>query len=253
MGSPDAARLPSRRDASRTAEAEGLGLVSSQTSVTRQGQIVVDPRGARLSRMRSRVLTASRLHCQQVSRWRVAMVTPTYRPGVEWSPLHMTQAVRCMREWLRRRGVCARYVWVMELTKRGRPHYHLLVWLPWGVVLPKFDEAGWWPHGMTKAEWARNAIGYIAKYASKGDSEGKMPEGARLHGNGGLTGEALLEQRWWAKPTWLRDQVAVGDVVRRRAGGGWVDADTGEVFRSPWLVRFEGGFVVLSLASAADG
>lgn len=173
------------------------------------------------------------------------MVTTTYRPDVSWDRLHITQAVKTMREWLRRRGVKARYVWVQELTKRGRPHYHILVWLPFGVRLPMFDAAGWWPHGHTRMEWARNAVGYLAKYASKGDSQGKFAQGARLHGNGGLTGEALLEQRWWAKPAWLRDRVTWADVVRRKPGGGWVDADTGEVFRSPWRVVFEGGYVVL--------
>lgn len=181
------------------------------------------------------------------------MVTTTYRQDVAWDRLHITQAVKAMREWLRRRGVPARYVWVQELTKRGKPHYHILVWLPLGVRLPMFDTAGWWPHGFTRMEWARNAVGYLAKYASKGESQGKFPDGARLHGNGGLTGEALLEQRWWAKPSWLRERVTWADVVRRKRGGGWVDAETGEVFRSPWAVVFEGGYVVLYPRQQSSG
>jgi len=141
-----------------------------------------------------------------------------------------------------------RFVWVQEFTKKGRPHYHMLLWLPLGLTLPKPDKQRWWPFGMTKIEWARNAIGYIAKYASKGDSLAQPAKGARMHGNGGLDGDALLEQRWWKLPTWLRGSVALEDRVRRaapRSGGGFVHPGTGEVYRSPWLVFFVGGQVFI--------
>jgi hypothetical protein len=101
---------------------------------------------------------------------------------------------------------------------------------------------------MTKIEWARNAIGYIAKYASKGDSLALPAKGARMHGNGGLTGTALLEQRWWKLPGWLRETARVDDELRRApvgTGGGYVHPGTGEVFRSPWVVFFKGGWVFI--------
>jgi hypothetical protein len=140
-----------------------------------------------------------------------------------------------------------RFVWVQEFTKRGRPHYHVLLWLPLGITLPKPDKRGWWPFGMTKIEWARNAIGYIAKYASKGDSLHLPAKGARMHGNGGVTGDALLEQRWWKLPRWARETVAPADKCKRRKGGGLLLPDTGEVLSSPWMVLFSGGNVYLRL------
>jgi len=140
-----------------------------------------------------------------------------------------------------------RYVWVQEFCKKdARPHYHMLVWLPLGVTLPYPDKRGWWPQGLTRREWARNAVGYIAKYASKGDSLAQPAKGARMHGNGGLTGEALFEQRWWKLPTWLRGRVEPSDRVRRAptgSGGGFVHPETGEVYRSPWELFFKGGWV----------
>jgi len=146
-----------------------------------------------------------------------------------------------------------RFVWVQEFTKRGRPHYHLLLWLPLGLTIPKPDKQGWWPCGMTKIEWARNAVGYIAKYASKGDSLVQPAKGARMHGNGGLTGDALVEQRWWKLPGWLRHDVKPSDRVRRAlpgAGGGFVHPDSGEVYRSPWVVFFKHGSVFLERRAA---
>lgn len=182
------------------------------------------------------------------------MLTLTYRPDVGWLPGQISELVRHVRQYLKRRGILMRQVWVQEFTKKGRPHYHLLLWLPLGITLPKPDKRGWWPYGMTKIEWARNAIGYIAKYASKGDSLVQPAKGARMHGNGGLTGDALLEQRWWKLPGWLRVERGVVplDRVRRAApgsGGGFVNPSSGEVYKSPWVVFFKGGCVFIERRS----
>lgn len=229
------------------------GLVHSQTSGTSgEKAIRVDREASRLKRLQCSVLTAARLHVQERSRWKVAMLTLTYRPDVDWMPGQVSTIVRHIRQYLKRRGVDMRFVWVQEFTKKGRPHYHMLLWLPLGLTLPKPDKRGWWPWGMTKIEWARNAVGYIAKYASKGDSLALPAKGARMHGNGGLTGDALLEQRWWKLPGWLRHGVKPSDRVRRAlpgSGGGFVHPESGEVYRSPWIVFFKGGFVFLQRRS----
>ena len=98
------------------------------------------------------------------------MLTLTYRPDADWAPGQISSVVRHIRQWLARKGHEMRFVWGQEFTKKGRPHYHLLLWLPLGLTIPKPDKQRWWPWGMTKIEWARNAVGYIAKYASKGDA-----------------------------------------------------------------------------------
>ena len=227
------------------------GLVSSQTSGTSPAKCIrVDREASRLKRLRCSVLTAARLHVQQKSRWKVAMLTLTYRPDVDWAPGQISMVVRHIRQWLARKGHGMRFVWVQEFTKKGRPHYHLLLWLPLGLTIPKPDKQRWWPWGMTKIEWARNAVGYIAKYASKGDSLHQPAKGARMHGNGGLEGDALIEQRWWKLPGWMRERVEPLDRVRRApvgTGGGFVHPDTGEVYRSPWVVFFKGGYVFIEM------
>lgn len=253
---------PPARDSDQPASAlpsgAAAGLVYSQTSVPRTSSpsaspILIDRQASRLKRLRCSVLTAARLHVQEKGKWKVAMLTTTYRPDASWQKNQISDLVRCIRKFLARKSIEFRYVWVQELTKRGRPHYHLLVWLPLGITLPKPDKQGWWPWGMTKIEWARNAIGYIAKYASKGDdyqNYGKFQKGARLHGNGGVTGDALLEQRWWKLPSWLRADVTPSDRVRRSlpgSGGGFFNPGTGEVYLSPWEVVFFKGQVYIQL------
>jgi len=224
-----AAGVPQRREdapAGRRA-----GLVSTSTSVT------LVAKDARLKRMKRGLLTASRLIQEDAQRggfrYRVAMLTLTYRPETPWNSRHVTHLIRAIREYLRRRGFKFRYAWVLETTKAGKPHYHLLLWLPRGLTLPKPDKRGWWPHGHTRIEWARNALGYLAKYASKGFEHG-LPRGARLYGCGGLSLRSRLEKTWWLAPSWVREQLSIEDRPARAPGGGWISRRTGEWFPSPW-------------------
>jgi len=171
------------------------------------------------------------------------MVTQTYAPHVAWTALHQTQFVKRLRAWSNRRGFTARYVWVMELTKAGVPHYHTLVWIPKGHTLPKADKRGWWPHGMTRTEVARNAVGYLAKYSSKGSS-GLFPKGARISGNGGLC-ELRPMHRWWLFPRYVREVFSVADDAVRVTGG-FLSRVTGQFLQSEWLYGGCGpGFVRL--------
>jgi hypothetical protein len=250
-----AAKQTHRRSVSDAgADCFAAGLVPSKTSGTPGSRLIlIEREKARLKRLKCSVLTAARLHVQQKPRWRVAMLTLTYAPQWNWEAGQISSLVRHVRQWLARKGVGMRHVWVQEFTKRGRPHYHLLLWLPAGLTLPKPDKRGWWPYGMTKIEWARNAVGYIAKYASKGDSLHQPAPGARMHGSGGVTGDALLEQRWWKLPGWLRDDVEPSDRVRRAAsgtGGGFVSPESGDVYRSPWIVLFLRGQVYIKRREA---
>jgi hypothetical protein len=237
---------------------DGPGLVHSQTSDTPQpppygpglNRIAIDKTKTRLKRLKCSVLTAARLHQQSRPKWKVAMITPTYAPEHSWTARDITQLTKHIRNWLARRGIDMRYVWVMEYTKKGKPHYHMLLWLPLGITLPKPDKRGWWHKGWTKIEWARNAVGYIAKYASKGSELVQYVPGARHHGSGGMEGEALLEQRWWKLPAWLRADTLMTECWKRRAGGGFVSSETGEARDSPWEVSFEHGQVFIQLKGA---
>jgi hypothetical protein len=167
-------------------------------------------------------------------RARVAFVTLTYRPEVQYSPRHVSQLQKCYRRWLEHRGHVYRGLWVMETTKKGKPHYHLVMWLPRGLTPPKPDKQGWWPHGMTQVAWSTNPIGYCVKYASKGNT-GPIPLHARLYGICGLR-RMRQSFRHRMRPYWLRELVDQADRIIRAPGGGWVNPDTGELHRSPYVI-----------------
>lgn len=225
----------------------GAGLVSTTTSDPHARlQIEIDRLQVRAQRMRRSIITGARLHVEEAQkggfRGRWAMLTCTYREGVNAEPRHVSELLHCIRMYLRRAGragarACLRYVWALELTKRLRPHYHLLIWLPRGITLPKPDKRQWWRHGSTRIEWARHAVGYLAKYASKFTAEcvSYLPRGLRTHGCGGLSQESKREMRWWKSPREAREVLGpLADI--RKVLGGYADKLTGLLWLSPWRV-----------------
>lgn len=223
-----------------------VGLVPSATSDTFFPFLRIDRGLQRLRSMKKTVMTAARLHQNSDTRARPAMVTLTYRDDEEYCPRDVSDFLKRARQWAARRGFNLRGLFVLETTKRGRPHYHVMLWLPRGLSLPKPDKQGWWKKGMSRIEYVRRAVGYMAKYASKGESDG-IPAGARLYGAFGLAAEGRAELSWWRLPVWLRERVTSITGLVRVVGVGWISTLTGEVFLSPWEVKFEGGQVWVRL------
>lgn len=155
---------------------------------------------------------------------RCAFITLTYRPDAEWEKRQITQVQKCYQEWGRRRDIIISLVWVLELTKKGTPHYHMLLWLPKGITPPMPDKQGWWKHGMSNATWLKKPSRYIAKYFSKSASKDGLyafPKGARLFGCRNLTGKAKQVKHWHTLPYWLRKITDVGDKCKKLFGGWW--------------------------------
>ena len=220
------------------------GLVSILTSDTNYSISLPCAEYLRLKRLQKSVrisaeVVQERLQLSRI-RYKSAMVTLTYRPDVDWSPRQVSNYLKCVREWARRKGIFIHYVWVLELTKKGRPHYHVLFWLPKGVSMPKADKQGWWKHGMTKSEWARSPVGYLCKYTSKGldfESWGKLPRGGRLYGHGGYSPSMRITRAWRLAPAWVRELIDEMDGVRK-VGCYWVNRASGMGIRSPFVFNF---------------
>ena len=174
--------------------------------------------------------------------FRAAFITLTYRPGIEWAPEHVKELLRHYRRWCQRHRCEFRYVWVMELTKAGVPHYHIVAWLPRGITPPLPDKQGWWAHGMTQAKWARSPVGYLAKYASKGlDGSQALPRGARLWGCGGVSKDVRAKRSYFLAPGWARSVSEPCGEIKKLAGGWWAILSTGFRVRTPWQVDFGAG------------
>lgn len=212
------------RDSASKTQARGEALRRSLRAVA------PDQKRSRLARMRCAVGVAARGHeAGRVDGFRdayCAMLTLTYRGGVTaWEPYHLSRCIDAIKKYLRRRGVEFRYVWVAELQKRGVIHYHLALWLPAGVTIPKADRRGWWPHGASNIKAARKPVAYLMKYLSKGCDVGGFPKGARTHGAGGLEHSIRRAKRWCFLPSFIRARADVLDDWRRAPGGGWWNPD----------------------------
>ena len=225
---------------------QAAGLVKLKTSHTlTPTSVVIDTEKVRLTRLRRSLCSSAQLLQQALGplRYRPAMLTLTYRDVDGFEPCHISNLLTRIRNWLVRRGRNLHYVWVAELQLRGALPYHIVIWLPRGLTLPKPDKQGWWPHGSTRIEWARNPIGYLIKYSTKFDSKFGLPKGARLHGSGGLDPTGKQIRRWINLPTWLKCLAGVGSAFVRVKGCGLVERDTGVCMQSPWRVSCRGGVV----------
>lgn len=249
------------REASRGSASEAsAGLVPYTTSRTTptalqvSNMVWVSGAAARLARMKHHVRTAGRLVKETMrrsgSKWRAVFVTLTYRPGVEWSPSHMTNFAACVRVWGERQGVKVGYLWVAEMQKRGAVHYHAVIWIPSRLQLPRPDRRGWWKHGSSNVQSVkRNAVGYLMKYVSKGAGDAPdFPKGLRICGSGGLDAMARDEFHYWRLPRYVRDAVSIGERCTRAPGGGWVSRVSGQVWRSAF-----GLFVLARCGMGKDG
>lgn len=232
--------------AKQAGDAGRLGLVPSTNNVKpsfidQRDVIEVDKLQSRCTRLRKNLGLSAKLLCQGDSRtpW---MVTLTYRDALGWQASHVRDALRHLRQWSNRQGFKLRYLWVMEVQDRksghqigmDAPHYHLVIWLPHGVKMPAMDTAGWWPHGMTNSVKAVAAVRYVMKYASKFDSVGKFPKGARVYGVGGLDQDQRKMRRWINWPSFVQGNASYTCAWRRAPGGGWCHPDTGEILPSEW-------------------
>lgn len=235
------------RSVPRVNPARSAGISSALGQALREHLGTVDPStdAGRIAKLRRAVGFSARAHV--VGDWvrpddRCVMVTLTYAgTNADWQPLHVTAFIKCVRQHLARRDVRFRYVWVAELQKRGVIHYHVAIWLPAGVDLPKPDQAGWWPHGMTRIETARAAVPYLMKYLSKGGSASRyrLPDGARSYGIGGLAETMRRARRWLGLPSFVRARSDIADDWRRAPGGGWIDPD-GVIWPSEYRRVFAG-------------
>lgn len=180
---------------------------------------------------------------EQNVRWRRLFVTLTYARDGEWSPCQITAFQKQVRHWFKRKcnGTRMRMVWVMELTKRGRPHYHCMIWIRAMDYFPNPHKAGWWPHGfahvLSSKVHINRPVAYMAKYASKFTTEQAkhVPKGARLYGVNGATEEGKRVIRWWRAPVFARDALG-GAADIRKVTGGYLNRTTGEFLASEWKV-----------------
>lgn len=180
--------------------------------------------------------------------YRKTFLTLTYHHGDDWQPGHMGDFTRAVRKWFERAGETFRMAWVAETQSRGAIHYHAILFVPRHLRLPCPDRCGWWPHGMTKVETARNPVGYLTKYASKtGENEAqRFPRGARMHGCCGLSAQRRRWRRTSLAAQWIRAEFraalgTLGTLDLVKVVGGYMDRATGLLVRSPWRVELDAG------------
>jgi hypothetical protein len=216
----------------------------------------------RIRRMRRVVVAGSQASVAQFSgrgeRYRVLFVTLTYRENAEWDRKQIARYVQRVRDRALSQGYAVSYQWVLELTKRGRPHYHVIWYVPAECFLRQADRAGDWGQGFSQTARAKNPVGYVIKYASKGADScqlGTIPRHARLFGVGGASYDERHATHRAGLPLWLDASLHPDARGRRVVRAGWVDTVTGEIHPSPFRVRWDRddfGLVVITITQISE-
>lgn len=107
---------------------------------------------------------------------RLVMLTLTYADAETWKPNDIRNFMLSLRKVLGEALLA--YAWVLEMQKRGAPHYHVLLYVKRGTNIPKPDEE-LWKHGLSRIETAKSAF-YIAKYTGKEYQKHDLPPNARM-------------------------------------------------------------------------
>jgi hypothetical protein len=164
----------------------------------------------------------------------------TYRPGVSWRPLHISEFLSFVKKHLRKN--LFGYAWVAEMQKRGAVHYHVVLAVKKGEKIPKPDLAGWWPYGSTTVERKRRPIGYLIDYWRKISQKRGYPKGIRIFAvvwfQWAANGDSRFLTALWSLPAWVLSQIDQFTAIlerklpRRWFNGWW--CWMGKWFRSPW-------------------
>lgn len=230
------------------------GLVLLETSPHNTIEVSLTPEAKalrRVKRLKRNVYLAGKLHSLPTKGKRPDqpwLITTTYdtrgtlgHGAHNWAPHDLSKATDRYRRWCLGHGYTPKYTWVCELQKTGIPHYHMVIWLPQGVNMPRWDRsngrrAPFWPHGMTNTEKLKTNVGYLMKYLSKMGELHSFPKGLRLNGNGGLDAQARTIRAWHNLPEWTKRTYGVGEA--KRAKRGIVDQSTGEILPPAYQVSF---------------
>jgi len=244
-----------RRSSPEARAARGLVSVSTTcrslpTAIAwAENCITIDPLQSRVTRLRKGLgIAAKQLHNLGARNQQIWMQTLTYAgSNKDWRPEHISRYLDALRKWhyARTGSKTVRYAWVAELQQRGVIHYHVIVWLDGGLTPPKADlswkrkdraglvhwEPPMWPHGMSRRDKSTAPVAYLMKYASKVESKnvGSYPHGARIHGAGGMDASGRAIRRWVLWPAYVQGNASVSDRFKPALGGGYVNAETGEL------------------------
>lgn len=159
--------------------------------------------------------------------------TVTYENPHDWRPEQITRFINNYRTYLYRKGFKQLvYVWTCE-NNPNRPgvHYHGVLWIPNGVLPPKPDQQGWWKHGHTNVQRARNPAAYLAKYISKSAAPLDLPPKSRRYS---INVRSILNLDFLRCPNWMCYFSKFGDRIKYVKGYGWVNFTTNKAYKSPY-------------------
>lgn len=151
------------------------------------------------------------------------MVTLTYRTADDWEAGQIRAYIKKTKERLGDRLIS--YAWVMELQKRGVPHYHVLFILKPYARIRKPDKSGDWSYGFSNVVTNVKSVFYIISYLKKSNEvTANYPKGGRIFAVWHTEKSFKEAIRRLSIPRWVidlysnREDFSLEDVKRKKEG-----------------------------------
>lgn len=100
-------------------------------------------------------------------------ITLTFRGHSEFLEFVKDGGIRTFFDILRKKlRIKFKYVYVLEIQRRGVFHYHILLALEKSVYIPPVDKVGWWKYGFSRIQnLSIPSKNYLSKYLEKQDQK----------------------------------------------------------------------------------
>ena len=172
---------------------------------------IIDLQHSRMKRLKHRA-RHTQTYWKHKKTW---LITLTYKPDHEPKKEEWTLAMSKFRKWYKNAhctSTLPNILWVRELTKKGKLHYHAVIN---GNYPGKWDKIGIWPHGMSQTKQGKGdaCAAYLLKYASKLDSKltGEFKHW-RLYGFTGLSQYERRTISYQMLPEWIRSTYPLTEI-----------------------------------------
>jgi hypothetical protein len=205
--------------------------------------IIYDAHEARFKRKRRRVNVWAKEYKELINMghdrskpYDAIFITLTYRDNES----HKKGDVRTYLHRLKKRlgDKLIAYAWVLEMQKRGVPHYHIMLIVKKGTRVSKPDK-GDWSGGHSNIQKAYKGIYYIISYLKKSiDLEIEYPKGYRIFAVYSSQKVVKYFIRRKSLPFWLMDLLQdlfmTTETAIKKIGNIWVIG--GVSYKSPFIV-----------------
>lgn len=204
--------------------------------------VTIDTKESRFKRKRRRINVWAKEYKELINHGRDRskpydgiFVTLTYKDNDQVKPGDIRTYLHRLKKRLGPKLIG--YAWVLEMQKRGVPHYHIMIVVKKGTRIEKPDRKDW-TGGSSNISRCKKGVYYIISYCKKAlDLDANYPKGFRIFAVYSKDNDTKYFIRRKSLPFWLMDQLQdlylLSKTIIKKIGSSWLVG--GITYPSPFV------------------